>query len=609
MDFVPEDEEDMLCDAFADCLKQVDLPTAHSTPRSWGNTCMIKRLGIFGTSLTIALVASGGSALALQPAANSIQNKPAFNAIAALETSEGRFAADGRATALYHPGFRAQQVGSAERMAREFTTARANQLGIADSPAQLSAAYQRDDGAFSVVRFRQVLDGVPVYASDIAVTVKPDGEVIFVSSEARPTIDAISVHPAREAADVRRQVVQSFGMPAAHDVLDPELMVYADRQPTRLAWVFVVRDPAREGEWEIVADSSSGEILDFRNTEYYLNGTATVFDPDPLTMATASYGTGGLTDAGDADSAGLTGQLISVSLRDITQAGGVFKLEGPWARCQDWASPFGGVNDCPTPSTSDFSTTRADQKFEAPNVYFLIDKQMRYLNETLGVSVAPNSVAGGVRFDPHGFDGDDNSSFSSGSDQLQFGEGGVDDAEDSDVILHELGHGLHDWITNGGLSQNEGLSEGVGDYFASSYNRSTGHWTPADPQWFWMFHWDGHNEYWSGRVTNYNVGHSYPGNIGGSIHSQGQYWASCNLIAWVAIGRDAMDKAMLRGLAMTSSSSSQKDAAQAVITAAATMGYTPTQINAIGSAYNTSCNYGVTVPSTDVIFANGFESN
>ena len=32
-----------------------------------------------------------------------------------------------------------------------------------------------------------------------------------------------------------------------------------------------------------------------------------------------------------------------------------------------------------------------------------------------------------------------------------FGQGGVDDAEDMDVILHELGHGLHDWITNGNL--------------------------------------------------------------------------------------------------------------------------------------------------------------
>jgi zinc metalloprotease ZmpB len=569
---------------------------------------MINRYGSIRLSFLLLLALSCATALAMGPGSDVAQNKPAFNAVAALDTAEGRFAADGRAVALYRPDFRATRRASVEAMAREFTQVRAAQLGIANSPAVLNTSYQRDDGAFSVVRFTQTLDGVPVYGSDIAVTVKPDGEVIFVSSEARPQVDAISVQPARDAADVREQVVQAFGMPAARDVLAPTLTVYADSHPSRLAWIYVIRDPKRVGEWEVVADSSSGEILDFRNTEYYVDGTATVFDPDPLTTATSTYGSPGLTDANDADSSALTAQLTSVTLRDLTQASGVYRLEGPWARCQDWALPTGGTNDCPTPATPDFSTTRADQKFEGPNVYFLIDKQMRYLNETLGVSVAPNSVAGGVRFDPHGFNGDDNSSFSSGSDQLQFGEGGVDDAEDSDVILHELGHGLHDWITNGGLSQTEGLSEGVGDYFANSYNRSTGHWTPADPQWFWMFQWDGHNEFWPGRVTNYNIGHSYPGNIGSGIHTQGQYWASCNLIAWVAIGRDAMDKAMLRGLAMTSGSSSQKVAAQAIITAASTMGYTPSQINALASAYNTSCNYNVTVPSTDLIFAHGFDN-
>ena len=570
---------------------------------------MIKPTNFLLASIALALGGSCGAVSALQPALHSLENKPAFNAAAAQETAEGRFAADGRASALYQPGFRASVLASAELMAREFTSARAAQLGIADNPATLTTTYQRNDGGFAVVRFQQALDGVPVYGSDIAVSVKPDGEVIFVSSEARPSIDAIAVQPERNAADVRQQVVQAFGMPAARDVLAPKLMVFADAQPTRLAWVYVIRDPKLTGEWEIVADAGSGEILDFRNTEYYVDGTATVFDPDPLTTAKAMYGTGGLTDANDADSAGLAGQLINVTLRDITQSAGVYKLEGPWARCQDWAAPSGGVNDCPTPATPDFSTTRADQKFEGPNVYFLIDKQMRYLNETLGVNVVPNSVAGGVRFDPHGFNGDDNSSFSSGSDQLQFGEGGIDDAEDADVVLHELGHGLHDWITNGGLSQNEGLSEGVGDYFASSYNRSTGHWTAADPQWFWMFHWDGHNEYWSGRVTNWNVGHTYPGNIGSAIHTKGQYWASCNLIAWVAMGRDAMDKAMLLGLGMTSGSSTQKVAAQAIINAASASGYTDAQIIALAAAYNTSCGYNVSVPALDLIFANGFDAN
>jgi hypothetical protein len=576
---------------------------------------MIELKSMSRTALAIAIVCLVSTAEAKKPLDGVVEStKKAFNEDASIESAQGRFAADGRALTLFQPAFKAR-VGTPEAMAREFLSARIEQLGLKNDPSVLTKMYERDDQAFHVVRFSQTLDGVPVYGSDIAVTVKPDGEVIFVSSELRPAVERVFTTASRSAASLRGTVVQAFGMPAARDEVAPKLVVYADAQPTRLAWQYQFRDSSKAGSWEVLADAATGEILASRNDEHYVDGTATVFDPDPLTSARATYGAGAgqLTDAGDADSAGLTAQLKNVTLRDITLAGGVHRLEGPWARCEDWQAPLGGVNDCPTPVGTDFSATRASQLFEGPHVYYLIDKQMRYLNETLGVTVVPNTVPGGVRFDPHGFSGADNSSFTAGTDRLTFGEGGVDDAEDSDVVIHELGHGLHDWMTNGGLSQVQGLSEGVGDYFANSYNRSTGYWTPSDPQWFWMFQWDGHNQYWGGRVTNWHIGHSWPSNLGSPApHTPGQYWASCNLVAWVAIGRDKMDKAMLRGLAMTSGSSNQQVAAQAVITAAATMGsaqgYTAADIAAIGAAYNTSCTYAVTVPLPDVIFEDGFDS-
>lgn len=69
---------------------------------------------------------------------------------------------------------------------------------------------------------------------------------------------------------------------------------------------------------------------------------------------------------------------------------------------------------------------------------------------------------------------------------------GVDDAEDADVILHELGHGIHDFLTVGHLSQIEGLSEGIGDYIAMSYSRSKG-LLKKEPikskEYDWVFKW------------------------------------------------------------------------------------------------------------------------
>src|SRR5215510_3980597 len=52
-------------------------------------------------------------------------------------------------------------------------------------------------------------------------------------------------------------------------------------------------------------------------------------------------------------------------------------------------------------------------------------------------------------------------------DELRFGKGGVDDAEDGEVILHELGHAIH--FSQGfafASEEADAISEGFGDYWA-----------------------------------------------------------------------------------------------------------------------------------------------
>src|SRR5690606_32780491 len=144
-----------------------------------------------------------------------------------------------------------------------------------------------------------------------------------------------------------------------------------------------------------------------------------------------------------------------------------------------------------------FLFNRNEQGFEAVNVYWHVDNTMRYINETLGIDCLPMTNGGVVWFDPHALGGDDNSYYSNG--RLHFGEGCVDDAEDADVVIHELGHGIHDFLTNGNLSQVQGLSEGSGDYLGQSYSRSLNQWEVGDPQYNWFFSWDGHNACWPGR--------------------------------------------------------------------------------------------------------------
>ena len=58
-----------------------------------------------------------------------------------------------------------------------------------------------------------------------------------------------------------------------------------------------------------------------------------------------------------------------------------------------------------------------------------------------------------------GVNGADNSYYDRLLQRLSFGEGGVDDGEDADVIIHELTHGVHHWLTLDGFSMHEGIAE------------------------------------------------------------------------------------------------------------------------------------------------------
>lgn len=214
---------------------------------------------------------------------------------------------------------------------------------------------------------------------------------------------------------------------------------------------------------------------------------AFTFLPDPTSKSKLNYGTLGLIDNNDADSATLTNNRNQISL-DVTQSGNLYILTNDNVQIVDVEAPFRGTF---SQSSSDFRVTRNNNLFEATSVFYHVDAYMTYVKTELGVSVTPRQYTGGVKADPSASNGDDNSYYDTQDGTLHFGEGGVDDAEDSDVIIHELGHALHDWLTDGQLSQINGLSEGFGDYLAMSYSRSFNLFNQDDQKYDWVFKWDG----------------------------------------------------------------------------------------------------------------------
>lgn len=570
------------------------------------------QLGRLALALALALVASP---LAAKTGADG--QSPASLTVGVAATAPvravpgvGQFdAATGAARMLFGVGFRGAG-GDPVATARAYLGADAARLGLAagGSEAGLPVRAVIPGKGATVVRFRQRVGELPVYGGEIAVAVGARGDVVFVSSSYRTGAGAPANRALLDASAALDAALAHLGARAAA-TLDAGRVLFADGGESRVAWRFLLDTRgAPAGEWEVLVDAESGAVLRAEDRLLYVDANGQAFEPDPLSSALASYNDAGFVDGSDADTAQLTAQTYPVTLRDVTFSSPNYSLVGPYAQCNDWDAPAG---TCPTTTDGNFNWTRNSDNFEAVNVYHHIDSLLRHYNADLGLNVLPFAYVGGVKYDPRGFSGADNSSYSGGTQRLRFGEGGVDDAEDADVVIHELGHGMHDWVTGGSLSQVEGLSEGTGDYFAVSYSRSYGgQWTPADPEYYWVFSWDGHNPFWAGRLANWDDTHTYPTDLTASIHTNGQFWASCSLRIWDVLGRDLTDAAMLEGLRLTGSTTNQAAAAQAVLQAARNMDYSPSALQVIQLRYNSShCNYGVTIPAlAGDLFFDGFET-
>ncbi|WP_434632409.1 hypothetical protein [Chromobacterium sp. CV08] len=560
--------------------------------------------------------------------------------------ADGWYRPDGVATQLHAPAYRAAKAAP-EAMAREYIAHHLSALGLSAGQARLLQVTAVNRLAtVTVVRLQQRYAGLPVFGSDIAVSMTDDGDVVYVSNQTSPLPEA---QPVWRAAAPQLSRVQALAAARRHlgtaRLLSPRfeetVYVRAGQAPSR-AWQ--VEGRADDGRWwQLLVDQRSGAVLRAQKMENDIGGiggTAPVqtpaarvraddqstgrgyvFDPDPLSSTRSHYGDPGYVNNHDRDSPQLKAARVRVPLPGISKdIDGRYQLVGPWAHCV----AITDYDSCPRETAPVFEYTRDNPAFEAVNAYFHIDRMMRYVNQTLGLAIHPFQYAGGVQYDPHGWravsDADGkvhtapDSAYAGGRrGQLRFGGGSAhgavsslpdspDFAEDGPVIIHELGHGLYDWATHGHTSDEDGLNEGSADYFAAGSFRDHGRWRPGDPEYHGLFAWA-----WGAlkqkktlRTSNWNIGRHYPDDVqraaarpngGEDPHISGQYWNACNMLARDAIGGPAMDKAMLLGLAMTGENTLQDQAAQAVLLAAKTLRYPAEQVDRIRRAYTESCSY------------------
>ena len=500
------------------------------------------------------------------------------------------------------------QVSDREPAARNWIAEHAKELNI-QSFHSFKLTYVRNGLAGETLRFQQMLNDVPVYDSEIVINFVNGNEVAFSSNNYDDSVANISTNPTVTLKDAILASNAQLDFNTGKIINQKsKLVIYNAIKPTRLAYRITTQIDNKPGDWEVFVDAQNAQIISAKdisishhnkNLKRYpskknilkdnfkmpftpVQGTAMVYDPDPLSKAHVAYA-GTYVDNNDATNAQLDAARTAVVLPQIDLTSGVYRLKSQYVNIADFEAPNKGLF---TQATSDFSFTRDNDAFEAVNSFYHLDKSMRYINSTLGVTCIPPLNGGVFEFDPSGLSGADNSHYLPSTEQISFGEGCVDDAEDADVILHEFGHGIHDWITGGHSSSSTGLGEGCGDYWAVSYSRSLNQWTSTDAGYNWVFSWDGHNACWSGRITNYTRTYPQTSATYTEIHEYGQIWATVLMKIYDVIGRQKTDKAFLEGLALTGSSTTQPQAATAVRQAAINMNYPCGDIQTMTTKFN-----------------------
>ena len=265
-------------------------------------------------------------------------------------------------------------------------------------------------------------------------------------------------------------------------------------------------------------------------------GVGSVFLPNPV----ADLQIQSLTDQKDSDAAVPARAYHEVTLTNLDGSG---FLQGDWANIR---SETGNPAYSPT---NTFRYTRSQDEFEQVMAYYWITKAQNYIQSLgFGSTLRPiNKESQDVRIDQWGAD---NSFSTDKQDQLRFGKGGVDDAEDAEVILHEYGHAMMDSQQTPfgyGFSTEAGsIGEGFADYWAVTVSAIVSP-TPDEPC---VADWDS-TSYTSTvphclRRVDTNL--HYPGDLGGEVHHDGMIWSRSLWDIRNALGSTAADTIILQAM-------------------------------------------------------------
>lgn len=427
-------------------------------------------------------------------------------------------------------GFRTKaRKGRVDKVADQFL--KANSALVALKGIRLRRARIIESVGARHVIYQQSIKGIPIHRAYVTVHLARDGSVYLLKNRAVPSSLAKPAGGFKVSQlAARKQALKSAGgKRRASRVVTVERMWFPIKTKLRPSYrVRVHREQPRQ-DWVIFVDAETGRVIKKYDNLAAASAAAQVFDPNPV----ASLG-------------GST-QLLQNRTVQPPPAGAYKKV-----RLRDLDD--GKVLDGKRVSTNKtrkrvrrqdgkFSFTSNDPAFEEVMCYFHIDRAIRYL-ESLGYRGARAIFRDPMPVNANGTE-EDNSWYSPHEHSLTFGLGGVDDAEDAEVILHELGHAIQDAICPGfGQSvEAAAMGEGFGDYFAASFFAAS---KPASYRTSFAI-WDGikdteHQPPCVRRLDELATYEIFDHSDNADEHINGQIWSATLWDIWTSLGRVIADR-------------------------------------------------------------------
>jgi len=306
-------------------------------------------------------------------------------------------------------------------------------------------------------------------------------------------------------------------------------------------------------------------------------GIGTVFADNPV----QELGNESLTDQNDSNAA-----VPANAYHDVT----LTNLNGSGYLCGDYACVRTSTGNLAFSPTNTFHYTRHDDEFEQVMAYYWITEAQKYVHslgfgEPGGLPPVDN-VSQPVRINQYGAD----NSFTTDhpTNEIRYGKGGVDDAEDAEVILHEYGHALHQGQGFQFASEQAGaISEGFADYWAVTVTdvvaRAHG-WAENEPL-PCVADWDS-TSYTSTVphcLRRIDGNKHYPQDLDGEVHDDGEIWSRALWDIRQSLGHVKADTLILEG-SMNFPGTDMPDLAQRTVDAAQSL-YGKSAANAVRTAF------------------------